>query len=610
MDDKEILDMSKVNDIKDMNKDNFISINQNDEKNENKNENNGKKLFENFEKKNFADNEEMDDKNQKAEEFEDKKIKEIGAKFNLDFDKLGKYKEENINEANVIKINKKSTQRLKKIEYDQQVYNLVRAVFDNYQNKDEIIRKLRPCFSFKVIPGRDIDKIYSSLEKIDPDKIDLIEEFKYEEEKFDSTDKFETNSKSLGLSNFDLNLSVNIFSHKQGVKININEDKLDFSSKSSSKIYCIHSIFISLFRIVIDYKDIKLSRQVLEELNEIDNTNETEKKLLLEKFVEKFGLYIPLEVLVGGRINMCFEANSEEEKKDFHNILEKDIDIKLGGKFLFIKASANVEGKSKTEESSKLNSLNSIENLSIKMIGGDYLCKDNLMEWIKSFNIDNLQIIEYKTLIPIYCFLQGFEEKMKICLQDYEDIVLQEINNLIERKFKNQELNLYQGSSKNSNVWEVGITKDNYKSFTIYQKTIYKKLIIEEDETEKEDIIFGEVPDGFIIVGWVIKTNVNSKPYQLICYWEKEKDINIIGASYFKFKVKVIEEKNNYEDYMNVYWTLKIFCIHSDNLFTDYSKNYNNYYIDDDNKHYFSNCDCYKRVGKKYNKDICYYDQI
>lgn len=35
-------------------------------------------------------------------------------------------------------------------------------------------------------------------------------------------------------------------------------------------------------------------------------------------------------------------------------------------------------------------------------------------------------------MIPIYCFIPGLEKKLKICLNPYEDIVLQEINNLLE----------------------------------------------------------------------------------------------------------------------------------------------------------------------------------
>ena len=68
--------------------------------------------------------------------------------------------------------------------------------------------------------------------------------------------------------------------------------------------YCIHSIFISLFRTSIDYKDIQLSKQVYEELKDIEKGNATEKKKLLEKFVDKFGLYVPLELCVGGRMKI------------------------------------------------------------------------------------------------------------------------------------------------------------------------------------------------------------------------------------------------------------------------------------------------------------------
>ena len=513
----------------------------------------------------------------------------------------------NMNEVQEINENSSNNKTLSEINHDISINKLIRSIFNNNNNKIEIIEKLRPYFSLKVIPQRDIDKVYSTVEKIDSEKIDLVEEFKYEEEKFDSKNIFETNSKSLGLSKFDLDLSVSIFSHKQSFGYKSNEDKLDSNSKESSKIHCIHSIFISLFRIVIDFKDIKLSKQVYEELKEIDNSNVTEKKILLEKFVEKFGLYIPLELLVGGRINMCFDAENEEQKRQYHNILERDIECKLGGGYSFISGNVNVNYKSKNQQNSSSNLSNEIENLSVKMIGGDYLCKDDLTKWIKSFNIDNLQVIEYKTLIPIYCFIQGFEEKMKICLQPYDEIVLQEIYNSIEKKFKIKEQNLYKGSSKNSNLWKVGITKDNYKSFKIYQKTIYKRLIIEEDESSKDDIIYGEIPDGFIICGWLIKININLQSYDVIYSWRKKKELRIIGNNCFKFIINIFKEKNDLDGIIEVDWTLKIFCSNCDYLIP-YTKDNNYKQIEG---HYFSNCDCYKRMSKLDNdKTICYYNKM
>ena len=89
--------------------------------------------------------------------------------------------------------------------------NLINSVFKDKSKKPEHIEKLRPFFSLKVIPQREIDRVYSAVEKIEPEKIDLIEVNEYKEEKYCEKNLFATQSKSVGLSDFDLDLSVNIF---------------------------------------------------------------------------------------------------------------------------------------------------------------------------------------------------------------------------------------------------------------------------------------------------------------------------------------------------------------------------------------------------------------
>lgn len=228
------------------------------------------------------------------------------------------------------------------------IYELINSVFKNKAIKEEIIEKLRPFFTLKVIPQREIDKVYSAVEKIAPEKIDFLEEFKYQEEKYDSKSIYETKSKSVGLSDFDLDLSASIFGHKQTLNYDFKEEKLTDTSKLSSKIHCVHSIVVSLFRIVIDFKDIKLSKQINEELIEIQDSNATEKKILLEKFIDKFGLYIPLELLIGGRINISFDANNEVEKKQFHSLLQNKIQAEFTGSITNFSAQLNLKGQKKT----------------------------------------------------------------------------------------------------------------------------------------------------------------------------------------------------------------------------------------------------------------------
>ena len=491
---------------------------------------------------------------------------------------------------------------------DFKIYELMNSVFKDKSKHKEIIEKLRPFFTLKVIPQSEIEKVYV-VEKIPPEKIDLIQEFKYEEEKYSSQNLFETKSKSVGLSDNDLNLSISIFGHKQSVEYDGKKENVDSNSLIKKKIHCIHSIVVSLFKIVIDLKEIKFVKEVNDELIEIQNANVTEKKLLLEKLADRFGLYVPKELLVGGRINIYFDANNKEEINQIHKVLQNDIKAKFEGRIKFVSGGLDFSHESKNTKNDFSHSLNNIENLSIKMNGGNYTYKEDYKKWIQSFNLDNLQIIGYKTLIPIYYFIQGLETKLtKLCLQKYEDIVLQEINNLIEKDFIQKEQEIFQGSSETINSWKIGITKEIYKSFIIYKKKIQKKLKITKNEknnnsiNEKKrinnDVICGEIPDGFIICGWLIKTNSNSKPYDVICNWERKKELQIIGNDCFKFKVNVIDDNNIDED-IEIRWTVEIFCIHSDFLVPQKSSNINNSNMNIE--HYFINCDCC-------NQSNCYYN--
>ena len=65
----------------------------------------------------------------------------------------------------------------------------------------------------------------------------------------------------------------------------------------------------------------------------------------------------------------------------------------------------------------------------------------------------------------------------------------------------------------------------------------------------------------------------------------------------------MIEEENNFEEYMETEWTLKLFCINSDNLIPYSLYNNNNNQIEE---HYFSNCDCKRRIRNKNDFIIIY----
>ena len=490
------------------------------------------------------------------------------------------------------------------------IESLLNSVFKDKSKKPEIIQKLRPFFSLKVIPQREIDRVYTAVEKVEPEKIDLIEVNEYKEEKYEEKNIFTAKSKSVGLSDFDLDLSVSILGSKQSVKGDNKDGQSNSSKENSSKNHCIHSIVIKLFRIIIDFKDIKLAKIVTEELEQVQNSNATEKKILVEKLVDKFGLYVPLELIIGGRINYSFDANSEDEIKEIHSLLQREIKMKFGGGLKYLSGSLEGGMKSKNLNDDFSKSLDKVENLSIKIEGGDYTYKEDFKKWIQSFNMDNLQIIEYKSLQPIYCFIPGLESKLSICLENYEDIVLKEIYSLMEKDFILKEKEIFQGSSDTMNHWKVGITQEQYKKFIIYRKKIIKNLKIKKDgETKNEenknnnkmvkDVICGEIPDGFVICGWILKSNANSNYQDVVANWERKKTISIIGNECFKFKVDLNINEDINED-VDIDWSLEIFCIHTDFLVeynkNKFSKKYKN--------HYFINCDCNK------SDDECYYNDF
>ena len=94
---------------------------------------------------------------------------------------------------------------------------LINSVFKDKSKKTELIEKLRPLFSLKFSENREIEREYSALEKIDPEKIDLIKVNEYKEEKYSDKNIYAVKSKSVGLSDYDLDFSASILGHKQSL---------------------------------------------------------------------------------------------------------------------------------------------------------------------------------------------------------------------------------------------------------------------------------------------------------------------------------------------------------------------------------------------------------
>jgi hypothetical protein len=491
------------------------------------------------------------------------------------------------------------------------ISELINNVLQDKSKSIELIERLSPLFALRVYQGNKFEKVFSSLVKIDPQKINLKAEFRYQEEKYFSQNIFETISKSVGLSQADIDLSLKILLKSiQPIGFGLIKKNADNNSQKSSKIHCIHSIKVILFRIVIPLNEIQLSNKIVEELDKAKNSIEA-KTMILEKLVKLYGLYVPLELLVGGRINYSYDANNNDEIKEIDSVLQNDIKNKFGNSsFLFSGFKFSIGGKINDSNNKYVKTLDKIENLSINMEGGNYKDTNNYLKWINSISMDNIQIVEYKTLIPIYNLVPGLEPKLDICFKNKDEIVFEEIKNLIENDYKKKEMDLFEENSEKSNSWRVGITKEIYESFIVLTKKYsYNFKNNKKNENDKKNFICGNLPYGFIICGWEIKTNANSSPYKIICKWKRKKELSIIGSFCFKFEVDIILDNNNNKndniDNIDVDIILEIYCIHKDFLVPLDQKYFNNW---NNNEHYFLNCDCcrkkcyYKNNNKSWRK--------
>lgn len=485
----------------------------------------------------------------------------------------------------------------KSLSENDKLYNITNSIVNDKDKSADLIKNYSPDFSIKLIPSKTkIDKIFSLIEKIPPENMRLIKELRYEEEIYDSESIFETKLKSMGLSETNLDLSLKLFSRTNKLANNDFQYKKEkINMKNNVKKHCIHSIKVIFFRIIINEKDIKFNKGPMEIMEKMKNAKETERKKMLEDLVEEYGLYIPMELLVGGRINYSFEANSEEEVKEYNSLLQNEINIKLGGFLSFLTGKGHIVGGKIGGTDSNVNrNVEKIKNLNLFIEGGDMREKNDFRKWPLSLNMNNLQIIEYKTLIPIYSFIEGLAPKIEICFQEYDKIVLEEIKNLID---KEKEKELPSGDFNKSDQISIGITEEKYDSFMIYSKKKYKILEVTESSKNKENkvVINGNIPDGFIICGWRIKTNVHSQIEDVSCKWRREKEFSIIGSNSYKF---IFEIESFQGSYIKINCNCEIFCIHQDFLIPLDSNKFN----DNPNSHYFLNCDCCQS-----GYDKCYY---
>lgn len=358
-------------------------------------------------------------------------------------------------------------------------------VFENESLKNKLLDKYKPGFSLRIGNNGEIQTVKASIDKIPNDKIEISKEIKYFENNFFSEDKSSITLKSKGLTDVNINFSKKISNF---LNIGMNEDfksnYSDTSSKNEKRIHCIHSIYVSLINVTVDEKDIVLKNIIKEKFKDCLSKKENkEKKNGLFELFDLYGMFVPLEFTLGGKYNISFEAKDIKEKDEITNTLSNLTKLSLD--------SNNLDIKHKNNKANELNKEVKKSKYSISLEGGDISLKFDFDEWLKSLSLNNLEIIDFRTLVKIYDFCGDLKNEINYIIEQEKKIEKREGFNQLIYCFDKPDITLkimllgdaYVGKTSLINRLASGTFLQFYEcTVSLDFVPIYKKLKIDDKE--------------------------------------------------------------------------------------------------------------------------------
>ena len=218
---------------------------------------------------------------------------------------------------------------------------------------------------------------------------------------------------------FDSDIARNFF-----LKGEINADYLTkFSSKNTVEVKkdknsTQHSLVISNFlykaRIKISKSDIKIKQEIQDEIEDIlfgkiyQNCQRQEKKKHLFDFLKKYGISIPITVILGAKFNYVFMSKDEKVIEKLH------IESKNHANFNIIKGDANLNMNNDLDSKFK-----DVEK-KISSNGSPEHCETG-KDWLSNLNKNYYDIIKIEESYEIFEFLKPeLKTKVKQWLKEEE----------------------------------------------------------------------------------------------------------------------------------------------------------------------------------------------
>ena len=407
--------------------------------------------------------------------------------------------------------------------------------------------------ALKFINDHFEDYSHSGIERITPNKENILVESGNDNKQFESQNKTEIKINSETSAKFE------VLGGENSISLNTAQNLIE------NKYFCLYSFLVHKYKYEIQSKDIHITKEYENEVLNIIENNKSNEEILKQKLIEKleeYGLYIPLKIYFGGRFNIEFETNSSETNQKIFAELKSD--------FSTNSINANINSKGFYNEENFFSN----KIFQYKTIGGDnqnIYNIQNIEKWIKTVNIDNSTVIAYDNLVPIYKF---FSEEVRKKIDPYLECISQEnkknkeFDNEVKQILKEKKGSIFRKGTVNNEKYEWSSGINTVVKHKVASIEIPLKKEIEKPGNGVFETLFFNIKTLFSdnyktleyeysitnnkFVGWkLISLNKGNES----SYWKWLKDP--LGGEHDSLKIRITSKDYN-ED---INYSLQIFCL-------------------------------------------------
>ena len=356
------------------------------------------------------------------------------------------------------------------------IEEVLNSLYNDKKLQLELINKFKPGFlkfdEGKIEINRTVDL------NIPLENITFSQNRSLDSDTFKVENDYDDSLVAKGSIKSNINISATIKSiininFQNNMKITRNNTKKNKSKYIRYK----HFISNSLVKISIPQKDFKLDENIKQEFRNIFNKETNEDQLNeLFRLYNKYGIGISFEFILGGKYFMYFDARNDEEKDE----IVKDFEYSTNTSVMDQKGGFGFNNNNIKEINQKRKNL----NMKLSVVGGDPEKKDNYNEWLKSINLKNVEIIQYKSLQPLHDFCEDdVKEKIEELLKNENKRLLEE-KEKAEAKEQEPTLGLNDEDDENAEPISIILLGDNDSGKTsLIKRFVYGKFSSYEKET-------------------------------------------------------------------------------------------------------------------------------